>query len=34
MNAKDFNKHKTALYKKYGAELTDFSHEVKLFKNI
>ena len=30
MNAKEFNKYKTALYKKYGAELTDFSHEVKV----
>jgi hypothetical protein len=30
MNAKEFNKIKTALYKKYGAELTDFSHEVKV----
>lgn len=30
MNAKEFNKYKTALYKKYGAELTDFSHEVKI----
>lgn len=30
MNAKEFNKYKTALYKKYGAELTDLSHEVKV----
>ena len=30
MNAKEFNKYKTALYKKYGAVLTDFSHEVKV----
>ena len=30
MNAKEFNKYKTALYRKYGAELTDFSHEVKV----
>ena len=30
MNAKEFNKYKTALYSKYGAELTDFSHEVKV----
>ena len=30
MNAKEFNKYKTTLYKKYGAELTDFSHEVKV----
>ena len=33
MNAKEFNKYKTALYKKYGAELTDFSHEVKVHTN-
>ena len=30
MNAKEFNKYKTALYKNYGAELTDLSHEVKV----
>ena len=30
MNAKEFNKYKTALYKKYGAELKDLSHEVKV----
>ena len=30
MNAKEFDKYKTALHKKYGAELTDFSHEVKV----
>ena len=30
MNAKEFNKYKTALYNKYGAVLTDFSHEVKV----
>ena len=30
MDTKEFNKHKAALYKKYGAELTDLSHEVKV----
>lgn len=30
MNTKEFNKYKTALYKKYGAELTNLSHEVKV----
>ena len=30
MTAKEFNKLKTALYKKYRAELTEFSHEVKV----
>ena len=30
MNAKEFNKYKTALYKKYGAVLTDLSYEVKV----
>ena len=30
MNAKEFNKYKTALYKKYGAVKSETSHEVKL----
>ena len=30
MNAKDFNKYKTALYKKYRAVKSETSHEVKL----
>ena len=30
MNAKEFNKHKTALYKKYGAVKSETSHEVKV----
>ena len=30
MNAKEFNKYKTALYKKYGAVKSEASHEVKV----
>ena len=30
MNAKEFNKYKTALYKKYGAVKSETSHEVKV----
>ena len=30
MNAKEFNKHKTALYKKYEAVKSETSHEVKV----
>ena len=30
MNAKEFNKYKTALYKKYGAVKSEVSHEVKI----
>ena len=31
MNAKEFNKYKTALYNKYGAVKSETSHEVKVF---
>lgn len=30
MDAKEFNKYKTALYKKYGAVKSEVSHEVKV----